>query len=107
MNTPTPQQKLKRALWLAFQASSPMGMGFLHVAAASALTEDSLFEQNEGRDEIYTDYVAGRMMKTSFKLDGEKVVIYPEEPRVDYQSWGSTYKSATELLKAVDESFSG
>lgn len=99
--------KLKRALWLAFQASSPMGMGFLHAATADKQTEDSLFEQvqpNEGK--VYTDYVCGRMMKTDFRVDADgKLTIRPEEPRTDYQSWGATYRTATALIAAVEKSF--
>src|SRR5690349_16988974 len=73
MNTPTPTDKLRRALWLAFQASSPMGMGFLHSAQAAQITEATIFDY-AGVDEpepryIGTDYLSGRMMKTGFAVD--------------------------------------
>lgn len=104
-NNPTPEQKLKRALWLAFQASTPLGMGWIHAESAALQTEETLWTQLEGKTDFYQDYCHGRMMKTKFKLDGEKVIVSPEEPRLDYQSWGEKYKSATELLAAVDASF--
>jgi hypothetical protein len=104
---PTPEQKLKRALWLAFQASSAVGMGFLHAGQARQQTENSLFEDAmAGRSgKIYTDYLCGRMMKTEFFIDGDSVVVRPELPRLDYQSWGAQYPTASDLLRAVDESF--
>lgn len=105
METHTKEQKLKRALWLAFQASSPMGMGYLHADSAAQQTEETLWEELKGKTNFYLDYCHGRMMKTEFKLDGEKVIVRPEEPRHDYQSWGTKYPSATELLAAADESF--
>lgn len=104
MNTNiTPEQKLKRAIWLAFQASPPMGMGFLHTASANAQTEESLTEGVT--DKAYFDYAHGRMMKTEFSLKDGRVCIHPETPRSDYQSWGNTYSSAAALLDAVEKSF--
>lgn len=100
------QKKLKRALWLAFQASIPMGMGHLHSSSASEQTEDSLYKSvnPEGKDKFYTDYVFGRMMKTGFEIENEKLKINPETPRLDYQSWGSMYHSADSLIFAVEQS---
>lgn len=100
------ENKLKRAFWLAFQASTPMGLGFLHVGAAGAQTEDSLFTSNPPRDgKIYTDYVHGRMMKTTFDISEDGVLsISPEKPRADYNSWASTYRTAQELIDATEES---
>lgn len=102
--------KLKRALWLAFEASAPVGMGFLHSRAADAQTEDSLFaELADARIEnsLFTDYVFGRMMKTKFTCtpSGE-LSIWPEKPRRDYQSWCSTYPTAADLVAAVERSLS-
>lgn len=109
---PTAKQLLSRALWLAFQASAPMGLGFFQTGIASALTEEKLFETckpSEGSDgtlRISTDYVAGRMMKTSFIVDAKgELSISPAVPRHDYQSWAGSYSTAAELLAAVDQSF--
>lgn len=110
MNKPTPTDKLRRALWLAFQASSPMGMGFPHAGIASKATEATIFDHvgvdKKGPRQIYTDYVSGRMMKTQFKVDEEgKLTISPEDPRSDYQSWCGTYPTGTSLIQAVEKSF--
>ncbi len=106
----TPLNKLHRALWLAFQASSPMGMGFLHAASAAAQTEQTLAQDYsprqlpDGSQEIYVDYAFGRMMKTMFALhqDGS-IEVKPEIPRNDYQSWGAFYPTATALLADVEK----
>lgn len=100
--------KLKRALWLAFQAAQPVGMGILHAEAAARQTEDSLFDDYGPMDdkaEIYTDYVCGRMMKTLFMVTADnQLVIQPEAPRIDYQSWARQYPHAQNLINAVEES---
>lgn len=100
----TPQDKLKRLLWNAFQASSAVGMGFLHAPDAKKQTEDSLYQavNRDGKNEFYTDYVFGRMMKTKFSVDDAgNLKVSPEEPRLDYQSWGATYRSGAELIASV------
>lgn len=99
--------KLKRLLWLAFQASQPMGMGFLHVSAAETQTEDSVYESCNPQDknEIHTDYVFGRMMKTTFKVkEDETLSVSPKTPRLDYQSWGRKYGTASDLIQAAEQS---
>mgnify|MGYP001113841976 CR=1 FL=1 len=54
-----------------------------------------------------TDYVAGRMMKTSFEVSAAGVLtIHPPIPRLDYQSWGARYRTAKELIEAVEKTLS-
>lgn len=106
--TPTPQQKLKRLLWLAFQASTPMGMGFLHAKQAEMQDEESLYTDAIHRDPnvINTDYLCGRMMKTTFSVDAEgKLEVQPNVPRSDYQSWARKYATGDAMIAAVEESF--
>lgn len=108
---PTAQQLLTRAVWLAFQASAPMGMGFLNAGHAAELTEKDFAElegrrRDDGSIEIYLDYVSGRMVKTDFKVSPDgKLTVSPEDPRHDYQSWSGTYRSGFELVAAVEKSF--
>lgn len=108
-NKPTPKQLITRAIWLAFQASSPAGYGFLHVGTANQLKEsdmEDLLEEKDGSFTAYTDYVAGRMMKTDFNVNKAGVlVITPEAPRRDYQSWSRQYSTASDLLADVLKSF--
>lgn len=102
----TQRIKLKRALWLAFQASSAMGMGFLHASSAGAQDEDSLYGAygpHTDAQHIDTDYVFGRMMKTTFRLNAQnELEITPQTPRLDYQSWALEYPTAADLIAAVE-----
>lgn len=105
----TPRQKLTRAVWLAFQASSPVGLGVLVAHDAETLTEESLgqafriHEASDGSLSTSTDYLMGRMVKTSFKVSKEGALsVIPAVPRPSYQSWGRRYAHASELIKAVE-----
>ncbi len=106
---PTNSQIITRAVWLAFKASSPMGMGFLHAAQADGVTEEqlaSLARETDKGIEVRTDYVCGRMMKTTFTVSPDgKLTVWPEVPRHDYQSWAGDYATAAELIAAVEKSF--
>jgi len=97
---------LKRVVWLAFQASGAMGMGFLHSKTADEMTEDGLWAvlKDQADRGIYLDYCAGRMIKTGFNLVDGKVEVSPKIPRGDYQSWSRKYSSAQELIDAAIES---
>ena len=54
----------------------------------------------------YTDYVAGRMMKTGFYVTSDGVLtISPDKPRFDYQSWIVKYPTPEKLIEAVYKSF--
>jgi hypothetical protein len=104
MNT-SPKQKLAALVWAAFQASVPMGMGFLHSSAAARQTKDTILDQlsvtesPDGTVSVRTDYVCGRMMKTHFAVNADGVAtVSPEEPHLDYQSWGRTYRSGSALI---------
>lgn len=104
---PTPSQILRRACWLMFQASSPMGYGFLHAAHASSLTEDTVVSDADlEKKSISFDYHAGRMIKTRITVDDTgTLTISPEQPRSDYQSWAYEYPHASDLIAHVKASF--
>lgn len=96
---------LKKVFWTAFDASRPVGVGFLHTDIAAALTRENVITPDhvqkdaDGNMQIYADYWAGRMMKTSFCVTKDGTIgVSPEQPRNDYQSWGAVYKSATDLI---------
>ena len=102
------KQLLVRVAWLAFQASKPMGLGFMHADAAERVTESDIERQILVGTKsliISFDYFVGRMIKTVFSLTPDGVVhINPEIPRPDYQSWYSTYPTAASLLQAAEVS---
>jgi hypothetical protein len=105
------EKTLKVALWLAYDTSTPMGLGFLVAATAPKFTIDSLWnkykdsvtEFKDGNVELYTDYVEGRMMKTIFSVNknGLLTINGNQEPRSDYQSWCRQCPTNRELVNAV------
>ena len=105
------EKTLKVALWLAYDTSAPMGLGFLVASMASKFTIDSLWDKykdsvtefKDGNIELYTDYVEGRMMKTIFSVDNSGLLTINDnrEPRSDYQSWCGQYPTNKELVNAV------
>ncbi len=106
-----PVNVVRRAFWLAFQASSPLGMGFLHTQAANAATESDVWAQVETdewtgqrRESPYGDYVFGRMMKTGLKYTSDEVLVTDNPPRHDYQSWCRHYPTYEALVEAAVKS---
>lgn len=97
---------VKRMLWLAYEAASPMGMGFLH--ANDSETEETVWKQSgSGEGKVHGDYIAGRMMKIwGLRYDKESIDIPEDELRRDYQSWGGTYASYEVLYLAAVGSLS-
>jgi len=105
------EKTLKVALWLAYDASNPMGLGFLVASVAPKFNinslwdkyKDSVTEFKDGNIELYTDYVEGRMMKIIFSVnkDGLLTINDNREPCSDYQSWCRLYPTNRELVNAV------
>jgi len=97
-------------LYLGYEAcGGTQGRGFLQ--AAEGVTKDNILRicppprklgETNGV-EIYGDYVAGRMMKTSicFSVSGGWVEVDDSPVRPDYQGWGRKYKTYLELLQAA------
>lgn len=103
----------KRILFLAYEASSPMGMGFLHYKP-DGVSEDQLWQEqrggfrpcNVGGQDIYADYAHGRMMKLwGFSFTADSVTFDDERvPQSDYQSWCGRYPTNEALVTAAIES---
>jgi hypothetical protein len=103
---------LKTALWMAYNSSVPMGMGFWQATTTKQKTEEPLWdickemvETRKGSAILYTDYVFGRMVKTTFSVtaDGELTINGGEEPKLDYQSWCADFPSNKDFVNAVYE----
>ena len=105
----------KRIVYLAWQASNVVGLGILQVRDNTS--EDSVWESATGRrdyggmgkpsdpNEVYCDYVDGRMMKMRVSWDSEGVTLHDATaPRSDYQSWARTYSTYDDLAAAAVES---
>ena len=102
-----------RALFLAYNAAGVFGMGAFQ--AQDNKTEQEVFDNvvhkrdYPGREEtpdmtncrLYADYVFGRMMKLVITVNNNTLEFSDDKPRLDYQSWGSVYKSYDKLFKAA------
>lgn len=102
----TGEQVAKRILFLAYQASRVVGMGVIH--AKDDALEQEVWEQcvnnrwsGHRPGQISADYVFGRMMKLSVLWSESGVTIPHDEPRPDYQSWCTTYRTAADLIAAA------
>lgn len=95
----TGEEVAKKAIWLAYQASVPMGMGFLQVR--DDMTEQSVWDAiyREG-GHLYVDYCFGRMMKTNIDYTASEVKG-DDRASPSYQSWATCYQSYDELFKAA------
>ena len=105
---------VKRMVYLAYVAcGGPQGMGVFQ--AVSGADEDRVWknaynaEDYSGRfghetNEVYGDYVFGRMMKWGCKWNGNVITIPDREFRSDYQSFCRTYPNNKTLLTAALDS---
>lgn len=89
----------------AINASSPVGMGYLHYEPRNYTREDlvpDLLEQIDQRG-VYIDYFAGRMVKLNiFKVRDEQDVYEARNIlQSDYQSFVLKYKDMKALLDTV------
>jgi len=110
------EKVVKRACYLAWQASQVYGMGFLQDRGNQS--EDKVFQNivTDGdypdrsfiRNEsgVFADYVFGRMMKLSIHVNREKGELSFQDGRVnlEYQSWGVKYPTYKDLINAAIES---
>lgn len=93
----------KEAMWLAYQASRPAGLGFLHEKGGES--RETVISETFPNDATsgYADYCHGRMMKTSLHVKGE-VLSCNDEPHHDYQSWAGKYQTYAALIDAAEAS---
>lgn len=93
------EEQLREVAALAYNASQPMGMGFLHYRPGDVKGSDlGHIDVARGLD---FDYVQGRMMKLSIFKVGDHFETPAEEPRSDYQSWARRYPTYEALLAAA------
>lgn len=107
---------VKRACYLAWQASQVYGMGFLQDRGEQS--EDKVFEnivtdgdypirgQVAEQGGVFADYVFGRMMKLSIRCNRSNGELEFKDGRVslDYQSWGVKYPTYKDLINAAIDS---
>ncbi|MFC1535755.1 hypothetical protein ACFL4H_00145 [Candidatus Neomarinimicrobiota bacterium] len=111
-----PEQIVKMAFYIAWVAcGGPLGMGMLQdnpTASIDDIWENVSYSGNypgdalssrkdaKGRDEVYGDYVFGRMMKLRFKYDKTTIYYgdYQTEYDVSYNAFAGTYPNPLALL---------
>jgi hypothetical protein len=93
----------KRMLWLAYQSSRVVGMGFLQ--ERNDVTEDSLWGTHSRPGRVNTDYAFGRMMKLYFEMNPVGILSHSSrEYNPEYQSFCHKYQNIQALAKAAAES---
>lgn len=97
----------EEAFWLAYQASSVVGMGHLQ-SRRGATKGDVLaaipFEERDGKTVAHADYVMGRMMKLGIGVTASGIEVSDFAPRADYQSWCYAYPTNAALIEAAAKS---
>jgi len=84
----------------AYNASVPMGMGYLQFSASDLTPNDFISTLTDG--DIHFDYLKGRMVKLSiFKVGEDTWEVSDSAPRKDYQSWCSTYPTYRALIESA------
>ena len=92
----------RRAFILAYRASTPMGMGWLHARPDSKEDEAKLTGALTPGETLSTDYVAGRMMKlVIFHPEPNVLETRDDAPHADYQSWATTYPTYEAIIEAA------
>ncbi len=96
---------MKEALWLAWQSSHVMGMGYLQDRPGATKEEVWAYVQWPDKPvmSIHADYVFGRMMKLFCRIDDNVLTTREGELRDDYQSWCNTFATYKDLLEKAEQ----
>lgn len=106
------QDFMKRAFYLAYNASSVMGLGVLQ--QRDDVSEKDIWININGRGDYptnlnggmtYGDYVFGRMMKWGGRIEDEKTINITQDLdykfNIEYQSFARKYPTNKALLDAT------
>lgn len=94
----------KRAMFLAYKASSVVGLGILQ--AQDDVTEEEVWNVTEPlpqkqRKIACGDYIYGRMTKLSMELKDDSVLVPDTDPQPSYESWCHKYPTYKALIDAA------
>lgn len=101
----------RRAMFLAYEASTLVGMG--HLQARFGVTEADVSAamplDNYGPNgytgyTLYADYLFGRMMKLAIHFNDRTIVDECRPLSLDYQSWARVYPTFDALIAAAIKS---
>jgi len=105
-----PLKTVQEAFWLAYKAAKSRGMGVLQRkedADRSDVFENVLMEGDYPGDptnepgEFNGDYVFGRMLKLTIRIQDGSVYVPKSDVDPSYQSWASTYDSYRDLIECA------
>lgn len=101
----------KEMVWLAWKAcGEPIGMGWLQNRPNASKEEvwTAVVDQSDypvrrplADNEVYADYVFGRMMKLRFKYSADAIEFDEEKCDLDYHSWALMYPDVKSLVEAA------
>lgn len=92
--------------WLAYQAAHVVGMGIMQ-ARSNATKEEVQGDIWLSATGYHADYVFGRMVKLTIKLnhDRNQIEVPDTVPMYDYQSWCYRYPTYQDLFNAAFASY--
>jgi len=104
----------KEMYWLAWQASSVVGLGILQdnpsatsddiwMIVTGGMAVDYSGPSTDNPLRPYGDYVFGRMMKLRLEIIGNEIMYGGMEPRPDYQSWCVKYPTIQSLFDQANK----
>lgn len=86
----------------AINASSPMGMGFLHfINKTYSIAEIRELVLPNVNGDFHIDYFDGRMVKLSIRQDGADRWVIMDQFQEDYQSFKNKYREPLDLICSV------
>ena len=92
------EKQVKAMAVLAVEASTPMGMGVLHFKADQKFSlEDFEIRHNQ----LFLDYVQGRMVKLLINKISEDTWEMRDDVSTEYQSWARKYPTPLSLAQAA------
>ena len=109
-----PEAVVKEMFWLAWQAcGGPFGMGVLQNKPAAtkddvwnnvATSGDYVGGPHTRPNEVYGDYVFGRMVKLSLTFDTDTIAWNDRKLDPEYQAWCIKYPTYQALFDAATNS---
>jgi hypothetical protein len=94
----------KKMVVLAWKASHVVGMGAFQDKGPNLTDEQILAGAKIRTNNVYCDYVHGRMMKLWFNFNDKKEFTFRDDvPRADFQSWCGAYPTYEALYQAAVE----
>ena len=94
------EDQVKKIACNAINASSPMGLGFIHYKPKKFKVTD--LDGLLTKTGLFLDYVEGRMVKLCIWREGaDQWKCLSRTPNSSYQSWCNKYETFEELIRSA------